>query len=79
MRGLDARVYLAIARVHELLYPGDCALGDALTAAESEGCDDYIRRNCNPPVMFQSEPVLLEAWFLGYNRTATAIEEFSFD
>lgn len=76
--GMDARVFLAKARVAEGIYGKDSELCSALTLdavleAESDGRNAYS--NDQPlPGLFKDESVLIQAWHNGYDASAVMDE-----
>lgn len=72
--GLDARVFLAQARIAASIYGKDseeCGLRmlDAAQAAESDGRHAHDTDQTLPG-MFKDEPVLIQAWQNGYDACA---------
>lgn len=72
--GMDARVFLAQARIAQGIYGKDseeCGLLmlDAAQAAESDGRHAYDKEQTLPG-MFKDEPVLMQAWHNGYEACA---------
>lgn len=76
MRGLDERCALALARITRITDPemGDVDLTAVEMDAEALGMRDYREGNEEPPIMFASEPLLLNAWKTG-QASAADMEE----
>ena len=76
--GMDARVFLAQARIAEVIYGKDseeCGLLmlEAVQVAESDGRHAYSNELALPG-MFKDEPMLFQAWHSGYDACAVMDE-----
>ena len=78
MRGLDTRVAFEIAQFKDHYHhdPECSEVAWVCAQAEIEGIYDYANGEYEPPILFQSRPMLLNAWRSG-QRFACEMHEIN--
>jgi hypothetical protein len=78
MRGLDTRVAFEIAQFKDHYHPDpECSeVACVCLQAEMDGANDYASGDHEPPILFQSRPMLLSAWQAG-QRLAREMQEIN--